>query len=124
MNVRIDHVHLRSRDAIKAAQFYIDVFGATETGRVGAPEVSRMILDLGGLTVFIEHAPSLPPGATPQHLGLEHIGLRVENIETAVADLARRGIPLVSGITDLGPHLRIAFLDGPDNVRIELLQRS
>lgn len=124
MNVRIDHIHLRSRDAIAAARFYVDMFGARETGRVGDPQVSRVILDLAGLTIFIEHAPDLPPGAKPQHLGLEHLGLTVENIETAVADLAARGIPLVSGITDLGPHLRIAFFDGPDNVRIELLQRG
>lgn len=123
MRHTIDHIHLRSRDAIAAARFYVDVLGASEIRRIGEP-VTRMVLDLGGLNVFIEQAPDgLPPGAAPQHLGLEHIGLRVDDIEAAVANLASHGISLVSGITVLGPELRIAFFNGPDAVRIELLER-
>lgn len=125
MHVRCDHVHLRSRDAIAAAAFYTDLFGATETGREGTDPVTRVTMDLGGLTVFIEQAPaSLPPPAIPPHLAIEHIGLRVDDLDAAVAELARRGIPLVSGITVIRPGLRIAFLDGPDHARIELLQRG
>lgn len=123
MQVQIDHIHLRSSDCLAAARFYIEMFAATETGRIGAP-VSRVMLDLAGLTLFIEQAPQLPAGATPPHRGLEHIGLRVADIEAAVAALARAGFPLVSGVTELNPALRIAFLDGPDGVRIELLQRG
>jgi catechol 2,3-dioxygenase-like lactoylglutathione lyase family enzyme len=75
--------------------------------------------------MFIEQAPeSTAPAAVPPHRGIEHIGLRVEDIEAAVADLAARGIPLVSGITDVKPGLRIAFFEGPDGVRIEILQRG
>ncbi len=125
MTYRCDHIHLRSRDAVAAARFYVEVFGAREIGRDGAPTVSRVMLDLGGLTVFIEQAPEgLAPAATPPHLGIEHIGLAVGDIEAAVADLQARGVPLVSGITDLRPGLRIAFFDGPDHVRIEILQRG
>ena len=123
MRHSIDHIHLRSRDAIAAARFYCEVLGAREIRRIGDP-VSRMVIDLGGLNVFIEQAPHLGPGATPQHLGLEHIGLGVENIEAAVENLARHGVPLVLGITTLSPELKIAFFDGPDGVRIELLERS
>jgi catechol-2,3-dioxygenase len=53
MIYRCDHVHLRSRDAVAAAAFYTAMFGARETGRVGGEPVQRVILDLGGLTVFI-----------------------------------------------------------------------
>lgn len=123
MHCRIDHIHLRSRDALKAAQFYIDVLGASEKGRVGEP-VTRVILDLGGLTVFIENQPELGAGGKPPHLGLEHVGLTVENVDASIAELASHGVPLVSGPTDLSPILRIAFFNGPDNVRIELLQRG
>lgn len=123
MQCRIDHVHLRSRDALKAGAFYVDVLGATRKGTVGAP-VSRVILDLGGLTVFIENQPDLPAGSKPPHLGLEHIGLAVENVDASLTELAKHGILPVSGPTDLSDVLRIAFFNGPDDVRIELLQRG
>ncbi len=54
MKYRCDHVHLRSRDAIAAAAFYRDTFGAREVKRVGSDPVERVVIDLGGLTVFIE----------------------------------------------------------------------
>lgn len=122
MQVRIDHIHLRSRDAIAAAKFYVDVLGAREVKRIGDP-VSRVVLDLAGLALFIEHQPDLPTGGKPPHLGLEHIGLTVHSLDDAIAELARHGVPLVSGPTQLNPDLRVAFFDGPDNARFELLQR-
>lgn len=118
-----DHVHLRSRDAVAAGRFYVDTFGARETARIGTP-VSRVVLDLGGLTLFIEQVGAeVAAAATPPHRGIEHLGLRVPDIEAAVADLRARGIALVAGITQVNPALRTAFLDGPDGVRIEVLER-
>ena len=64
------------------------------------------------------------PAPIPGLTGIEHIGLRVEDIEATVADLAARGIPLVSGITDIRPGLRIAFFEGPDGVRIDVTERQ
>jgi catechol 2,3-dioxygenase-like lactoylglutathione lyase family enzyme len=125
MAVHCDHVHLRSADAVEAARFYIDLLDAKETGRVGEAPVTRVMLDLGGMTIFVEQAsPSANKPAAPPNLGIEHIGLRVDDIEAVVAKLSARGISLVSGITDVRPGLRVAFFDGPDHVRIELLQRA
>lgn len=124
MTFRFEHLHLRSQDAVKAAQFYVDNFGAREIDREGVPAVTRVILDLCGLTAFIEQAPAANPPAKPPNRGIEHIGLIVEDIEVAVSDLKRRGIAFAIEITDVRPGLRTAFLDGPDGVRIELLQRG
>ncbi|PXW63629.1 VOC family protein [Methylobacterium sp. B4] len=124
MNVRCDHVHLRSRNAVAAAHFYIDVFGAREIRRDGSPIVTRVTIDLGGLTVFIEQAPegTMPASAQP-HLGIEHIGLGVADIEQAYAHVQQHGIEIISGINDVNPSLRTVFIKGPDGAIIELLQR-
>ncbi|WP_246696877.1 VOC family protein [Methylobacterium planeticum] len=63
------------------------------------------------------------PSPEPPHLGIEHIGLAVDDIEATLAELRSRNVPIVSGITDVRPGLRVIFIDGPDAVRIELLQR-
>lgn len=124
MTFRFEHLHLRSQDAVSAAGFYVETFGARELSRDGGATVTRVVLDLGGLTLFIEHAPEAGPSATPPNRGIEHIGLAVDDLDGTVADLKRRGIAFVIDITDVRPGLRTAFLDGPDGVRIELLQRG
>ena len=125
MQYRCDHVHLRSRDAVAAAGFYAATFGAVERERIGGEFVQRVVLDLGGLTVFIEQAgdEAHPTGPTPS-LGIEHIGLAVDDLDAAFADLTRRGVPVRAGISSRGPNLRIAFFEGPDGALIEVLQRS
>lgn len=123
MRYACDHVHLRSRDAVAAAGFYAAMFSAREVKRVGDP-VQRVVLDLGGLTVFIEQAPAdaHPAAATPC-LGIEHLGLRVDDIEAAMAELTARGVPVRTPVTVRDPGLRIAFVEGPDGALIELLER-
>jgi len=123
MDFHIDHVHLRSRDAAAAAAFYVDTLAAREVRREGTP-LSRVVLDLGGLTVFIEQAPAdLAPAATAPHLGIEHIGLGVADLDATLAALRARGVTVLVDVTVMRPGLRIAFIDGPDGVRIELLER-
>ncbi|GJD44473.1 Lactoylglutathione lyase [Methylobacterium cerastii] len=123
MDFHIDHVHLRSRDAAAAAAFYVDTLAAREIRREGTP-LSRVVLDLGGLRVFIEQAPAdLAPPATAPHLGIEHIGLGVADIDATMADLRARGVTVLVETTVMRPGLRVAFIDGPDGVRIEILER-
>ena len=100
------------------------VIEARETKRVGEAPVQRVILDLGGLTIFIEQATDeVNPAATTPCLGIEHIGLAVDDIEAAVADLKGRGVVFRTDIIERGPDLRITFLDAPDGAVIELLER-
>lgn len=125
MDYACDHIHLRSRDAVAAAAFYVATFAAREVKRIGDDPVQRVVLDLGGLTVFIEQAPADTHPATPTPcLGIEHLGLRVDDIEAAMADLAARGVKVRTAITSRGPDLLIAFVEGPDGALIELLERG
>jgi len=57
-------------------------------------------------------------------VGLEHIGLRVTGIDEAVAELKRKGAEFTREPTTIRPGVRIAFLRGPQNVHIELLDRN
>ncbi|WP_375462403.1 VOC family protein [uncultured Methylobacterium sp.] len=124
MTYRYDHLHLRSRDAVSAASFYVETFGAREVRREGAPAVSRVVLDLGGLTVFIEQAPAgTAPTAQAPHLGIEHLGLGCADLDAALADMRARGVRILADAQQRHPGLRVAFVAGPDDVRIELLER-
>jgi catechol 2,3-dioxygenase-like lactoylglutathione lyase family enzyme len=120
-----DHIHLRSLDPDEAARFYVERLGATLTDRIATDDTLRVVVAFPGLRVFIERAPESTAAGTPMpHRGLEHFGLRVPDIEAAVAELEAAGVELTMPITERGPKLRIAFLRAPDGVSVELLERK
>ena len=58
------------------------------------------------------------------HLGLDHFGFRVDNLDETAEELKRRGAEIVVEPRTIRPGVRIAFVRAPDDVRIELLQRD
>jgi catechol 2,3-dioxygenase-like lactoylglutathione lyase family enzyme len=78
------------------------------------------------LTVpFIDQVPENTPKAPrPPFIGIEHICLAVEGLDAAAAELRRKGVTFVVEPQELRPGLRYAFVEAPDGVRLELVDRS
>jgi len=122
---RCDHFHLRSLDPDKAARFFEEMFGARRIGTVDNAGKLRVIVELGGVRLFIEEVPAGTHAAPePPYLGLEHIGLAVTGIEAVVAELKRKGVEFAADLASPRPGTQTAFVRGPENVRIELIERS
>ena len=122
-----DHIHLRSRDPMATAQYYHKMFDAKIVESIQSDGRPRIDLDINGLTVFIARVPAeadIPGAPADPHLGLDHFGLRVDNMEAAVAELKQRGAEFAVEPRTLRPGVKIAFVRAPDNVRIELLERT
>jgi lactoylglutathione lyase len=123
---RYDHMHLRSRDVKTTAAYYHQMFDAEIVESVQSDGTPRTDLDLNGLTIFIAPvAPeaAVPPAPAEPYVGLDHFGLRVEDMDEAVAELKRRGASFTMEPRTIRPGVKIAFIQAPDNVRIELLER-
>ena len=58
------------------------------------------------------------------YIGLDHLGLRVDDLDVATAELKRRGAQVIGEPKTIRPGVRIAFIQGPDDGRIELLERT
>ena len=125
MEFTADHVHLRSLDPEKAAAFYVTMFGAKPRPPVPTPAGLRCVVELGTLTLFIEQVPpGTPTPPDPPFVGIEHIAVAVRGMDEAVAELKQKGAAFTTEPHSAKPGLCIAFLRGPDGVRIELLDRS
>jgi len=128
---RFDHVHLRSADPEATAGFFENMFGAEVTRGVYPPGTlypgqKRISFVLGGQKSLI--APTHPDDAmTPApgfpYYGLEHIGLTVDDVDAAVADLRAKGAEIAIGPLTRDPGTRLAFIRGPEGVMVELVQR-
>jgi catechol 2,3-dioxygenase-like lactoylglutathione lyase family enzyme len=124
---RYDHMHVRSRDVKKTAEYYRDMFDAEIVESIQSDGKPRTDLDLNGLTIFIAAVPAeamTPPAPGEPYVGLDHFGLRVDDMDEAVAELKRRGATFTLEPRTIRPGVRIAFVQAPDNVRIELLERK
>jgi catechol 2,3-dioxygenase-like lactoylglutathione lyase family enzyme len=121
------HIHLRTRDPRGTAEWYQRMFGARIIESVQSDGQPRIDLDINGLTVFIANVPAetdMANAPADPHLGLDHFGLRVDNLEAAVAELKQRGATFSTEPRTIRPGVKIAFIQCPDNVRVELLERS
>ena len=79
------------------------------------------------LIVLIAPVPSdanIAASPAERYLGLDHFGFRVESVDDTVAELEHRGADIAVAPRTIRPGVRIAFVRAPDNVRIELLERS
>lgn len=120
-----DHIHLRSPDPEATAVFYERMFGA-EVLRSTQQGEPRVDIRLGGQIIFIAPIKGdnvAPPPSMP-YRGLEHIGLAVTGIDQVVAELKAKGAEFTMEPTSIRPGIRICFVRGPENVAIELLERS
>ena len=120
-----DHIHLRSRQPLETAKYFNQMFGAEIKESIQSDGQGRVDIDINGLVVFIAQAEdTTPDGPQDPYVGLDHFGLRVENLDAAAADLKAKGAEFSMEPKDLRPGLRIAFVRAPGDVRIELLERS
>jgi len=122
----LDHLHLSSPDPLRTADFYEEKLGAVRLGVRELPDARTNVdLDLNGLAIKVmqPRAKSLVSNTPQKVCGLEHFGLGTDNIESAVEELKARGVKIVQDITPR-PGLKLAFLLAPDDVLIELLERS
>lgn len=120
-----EHVHIFCTDLSATRQWLVDCLDAEPVGdrTVGGARASD--LRLGGVSIFLrEQQEGESFGeAGPSRFGTDHFGLRVADLDAAVQELKRRGAYIEMEPTQMNPKLRIAFVRGPDMVRIELVQR-
>jgi catechol 2,3-dioxygenase-like lactoylglutathione lyase family enzyme len=119
------HIHLRTGDPRTTAQYYQDMFDAEciEYSQVNGK--IRVQLNLHGMTIFIGDLPAgaaAPKAPAVPYLGLDHFGLRVDDLDSATAELKHRGATFTLEPTTVQPGIRVAFIQGPDDVRIELAE--
>ena len=122
-----DHIHLRSADNEATAEYYRTMFGAEISEGVQADGQTRYDVDINGLRILISRVfkgEDPLPGLSESHLGLDHFGLRVDDLDEAAAELKRLGAEFTVEPHTVASGSKIAFVRGPDGVRIELVERS
>ena len=124
LDYRFDHIHVFCSDVEATERWFVGGLGAELVEHRHARGTLTVDLRLGGAQVLIRGAregEQLAPAGV-RHFGTDHFGLRVADVDATVAELRRRGVTIDVEPWDFTPTLRIAFVKGPDDIRIELVQ--
>ena len=120
-----DHIHLTSPDPIGTAEFYEKMFGANRVGTGEYPDGRIYVqLDLNGMRILVMHPKPQTAGADVSPVGLHHYGLRTDNLEAAVGELKAQGVKFTQEIIGLPTGVKYTFFLSPEDVLVELLERS
>jgi len=128
MPYRINHIHLKAPDPRRTAEWYARAFNFTivsDEARVFGDRFIRCRSEDSGMVVNISGARTgeqLGPGDASPHHGLEHFGFDSQDIAADIRRLEGLGATLLEGPIQVPNGPRIAFLRGPDDTRLELIQ--
>lgn len=124
----INHVHIRSSDPHASAAWYVKHFDAKIlSAREVMPGTITVSTEVGGPVRL--NISSQPEGSSEKRasaelnqLGLEHFGFAVEDLAGDLARLEGAGVRIVLPLTEIDGGARLAYIEGPDDVLIELVQ--
>jgi lactoylglutathione lyase len=124
LEYQFHHIHIFSSDVPASERWLVEGVGAELVGRQDSRGVPTSTLRLGGAQILIRGAREGEQLARPggSYFGTNHFGLAVADIDATVAALRGRGVTIEVEPWDISPSMRIAFVKGPDEVRIELVQ--
>lgn len=126
-SLAFDHVHLISKDPDSTAGWYVDKLHGeiVKSGMVrGAPQI---YVSFGGPMVIVRGQRGEEEVADKPSLewGVDHFGLKVKgDFDGFCADLRKKGVTFSLEPIDANLTTRIAFINAPDGVSVELLSRK
>src|SRR4029453_4394537 len=124
MKFGFDHVHLVGSDLDASERFYRDMFGAVTIGRRDARGAVNLMMKVDGVNLFIRGTrpgEQVTGDGTDIRYTYDHFGVIVENLVEAIEELRGKGVTILQEPTTARPGTQVAFVEGPDQTRIEVL---
>lgn len=123
----IHHIAIICSDYEKSKAFYTEILGFEILAENYREERNSYKLDLmlnGVYCVELFSFPDPPKRVSqPEASGLRHLAFTVEDIETAIAELAAKNVTCEPLRIDEFTGKRFAFFEDPDGLPIELVER-
>tara|TARA_Y100000590_G_scaffold362444_1_gene419626 strand:+ start:284 stop:1081 length:798 start_codon:yes stop_codon:yes gene_type:complete len=114
------HIHLRTPDPEATKQWYLDKFGGVRTPMRGSRDA---ILYPGNIWLMFTEGETFPSTES----AIDHLGWRALDLMPKLQELTGKGLEVTRGPADLtfvNGMINIFFVDGPDDVSIEIVQRA
>ncbi|HZM92052.1 MAG TPA: VOC family protein [Vicinamibacterales bacterium] len=116
------HIHLRSADPDAALKWYQNVFG----GETDSLKKRINGLRYGKVWLLIARVDEGQKLAATQGRSIDHLGFAFADLDAAAAEIKKKGVAFQTEprpfTNAAGQNMKISFVVGPDDVRIEVVQ--
>lgn len=120
---RVNHLHVICQDLQKMMEFWTVGIGASFKNYRTFGGADGAVLELDGFQINLrlpkENEKEIQKNKVS--LGYDHLGMEVDDLDSSCSHLTKFGCSTESGPTELGDR-KIAFLKGPENITLELIQ--
>ena len=113
------HVHLKTTMPMSTIDWYTTTFGGEATSYKDAAGLKAIRYD--DMYVFVQN--TLRAVASTQGRSVDHIGWRFKDFDATIKRLKALDVKFVVEPTKSGDHM-IAFIEGPDGVKIEIVEAT
>jgi catechol 2,3-dioxygenase-like lactoylglutathione lyase family enzyme len=120
MAFKMNHLHLKTPDPRKTANFYLEYLGAKIVSERATPN-GRLALRLNLHGVELNVTDFLEEQKLEQFYGLEHVAIDTDNFAGEVAKIKAAGIKILEERV-LPDGRKVCFFEGPEGVRLEFLE--
>jgi lactoylglutathione lyase len=127
MKFGFDHVHLVGSDLDASERFYREMFGAQTLSRNDASGAVNLRMRLDGVNLFIRSPRAneqVTDDGTEVRYTYDHFGVVAADLHAAIEELRAKGVKVLQEPRTVNPGTHVAFVEGPDHTRIEVLQRD
>jgi methylmalonyl-CoA epimerase len=130
--VGIDHIGIAVRDLEEALEFYVKRLGLAADAIEEKPELGIRLVRVRAANVVLELIEARDWERTTQKYldhkgpGVYHVGLRVDDVDAAVAELRAARTPLIDEVPREGDDMRVSFVhpDATGGALIELVTKK
>ncbi len=128
----IDHIGIAVADLDEALRFYTETLGLTPAPIEARADLGLRIARVMVGDIELELIEAQDWNRTTQRYlpyqgpGVYHIGLRVADVDAAVAEMEQADVPLIDHVPREGDAMRVSFLhpDAASGALIELVTRK
>ncbi|HEY1269910.1 MAG TPA: VOC family protein [Candidatus Binatia bacterium] len=119
MAFRINHIHIKTRDPKKTAEWFVKNLGAKIAAENRNGDKIAIRLDLHGLGMNV--TDFLDEQKLAQHYGMEHLAIDTDDIFGEIENLKAAGVRILEE-RNLPDGRHVCFFEGPEGVRLEVME--
>ena len=117
-----NHIHHESKDVHAAAEWYKKLFDATADEPFERGGATWIRVHIGNVTVTITDR-DFSDMELGRYQGYDHLALDTDDFDGTLARIEEAGVDIWTGPVEVG-DMRLVFVNGPDNIKIELMEKK